>query len=101
IVATDIISRGIDIDDLSHVINYDVPNDPADYVHRVGRTARAEKKGTAITFISDGKEQFKFYAIEQLIEKEIEKLLLPESVGRSPEYRPLDFIKKKPKSNKP
>ena len=63
LIATDILSRGIDIEELSHVVNFDVPDDPADYVHRVGRTARADKKGAAITFINDGKDQMMFYNI--------------------------------------
>jgi ATP-dependent RNA helicase RhlE len=87
LVATDIISRGIDIDGLSHVLNFDIPDDPADYVHRVGRTARADKKGTAITFI-DQNNQARFKNIELLIEAEIEKLKTPDELGESPEYNP-------------
>jgi superfamily II DNA/RNA helicase len=58
LVATDVLSRGIDIDNLSHVVNYDVPRDPEDYVHRIGRTARAESKGTAITFINEQDQKY-------------------------------------------
>lgn len=102
LVATDILSRGIDIDDLSHVVNYDVPDDPADYVHRIGRTARAGKSGAAITFINT-KDQFLFYCIEQLIERELEKIPTPEAIGESPEYSPSIKNKKKKrrKNNKP
>ena len=87
VVATDVLSRGIDIDDLSHVVNYDIPDDPADYVHRIGRTARAGASGAAISFINK-KDQFNFYNIEQLIERELEKLKIPSEIGESPEYNP-------------
>lgn len=86
-VATDIVARGIDIDDLSHVVNYDVPNDAADYVHRIGRTARAGKNGAGITFINID-DQVKFDNIEKLIEKEVDKFLTPEELGKSPVYNP-------------
>ncbi len=87
LVATDIVSRGIDIDDLSHVVNFDVPNEPADYVHRIGRTARAGKNGAGITFISPD-DQVKFTYIEKLIEKEVDKYLTPEEIGKTPEWNP-------------
>lgn len=87
LVATDVISRGIDIDDIDLVINYDVPNDGEDYVHRIGRTARAAATGTAITFVNE-EEQIKFKYIEELIEKDVEKIVLPESVGTGPIYNP-------------
>jgi superfamily II DNA/RNA helicase len=85
LVGTDIISRGIDIEGISLVVNFNVPSDPADYIHRVGRTARAETTGTAITFIND-KEQRKFMAIEELIGREIEKSPLPAGLGEGPSY---------------
>ena len=89
LVATDIISRGIDIDNIDLVVNFDVPNDPEDYVHRVGRTARAKSEGVAITFINDdSKEQFNFKRIEDLIEEEVFKVPLPKEIGTSPEYNP-------------
>lgn len=97
LVATDIMSRGIDIDELSHVVNFDIPDDPADYVHRIGRTARAGKSGAAIAFINE-KDNFKFFNIEQLIERELEKHNTPEEIGDSPKYR-TDFKKKKGKRN--
>jgi superfamily II DNA/RNA helicase len=84
LVATDIVSRGIDIDNISLVINYNVPHDAEDYVHRVGRTARAEKTGVAITFIND-KETWDFTKIEKLIEAEVRKLPLPEELGKGPQ----------------
>ncbi len=87
LVATDILSRGIDIENLSHVVNYDVPQDAEDYVHRVGRTARASSNGVAITFINE-KEQYLIPRIEKLIEKELNKLTIPESIGISPLYQP-------------
>ncbi|RYE55002.1 MAG: DEAD/DEAH box helicase [Sphingobacteriales bacterium] len=83
LVATDIISRGIDIEDIDLVINYDVPHDGEDYVHRIGRTARAATKGTAYTFISE-KEQRKFSAIEKLIGKEVTKMEVPAEFGPAP-----------------
>lgn len=87
LVATDILSRGIDIDNIDLVINYDVPNDGEDYVHRIGRTARAETDGVAYTFISE-KEQNKFATIEQLIGSEVPKVPIPEQFGPSPAYSP-------------
>ena len=86
LVATDIVSRGIDIDDIAMVINYDVPQDPEDYVHRIGRTARAEKDGVAITFITED-DFYYFNQIERLLEKEVTKTPLPEGIGDGPEYR--------------
>lgn len=87
LVATDILSRGIDIEDIDLVINYDVPNDGEDYVHRIGRTARAASEGTAYTFITE-KEQGKFGRIEQLLGKEVPKAQVPEQFGPTPEYAP-------------
>ena len=85
LVATDIVSRGIDIDDIRIVINYDVPHDAEDYVHRIGRTARADRDGVAITFVSEA-EIYKFQEIEHFLGKEVEKLQLPEKLGESPVY---------------
>ena len=86
LVATDILSRGIDIDDITMVINYDVPHDPEDYVHRIGRTARADRAGSAITFVSP--EDFIFFQqIERFLEKEVEKAAMPEELGEAPEYK--------------
>ena len=85
LIATDILSRGIDIDNIGLVINYDVPHDGEDYVHRIGRTARAAAEGTAITFISV-KEQRKFHQIEKLLGKEVHKEKLPEQFGEAPAY---------------
>ncbi len=87
IIGTDVLSRGIDVEGISLVINFDVPPDPEDYVHRVGRTARAETTGTAITFISE-KDQRKFHSIENLIGNAISKLPLPEAIGEGPAYLP-------------
>ena len=88
LVATDILSRGIDIDNIDLVINFDVPHDGEDYVHRIGRTARADTDGTAWTLIST-QEQRKFKAIEKLIEKEVPKMAIPESLGEQPSYNEL------------
>ena len=87
LVATDIVSRGIDIDDISLVINYDVPHDAEDYVHRIGRTARASAKGMSITFVSE-EEQYKFKQIEVFLEKDIYKIPLPAEIGEAPLYEP-------------
>jgi superfamily II DNA/RNA helicase len=87
LVGTDVISRGIDIDDIDLVINFDVPPKAEDYVHRVGRTARAKKSGVALTFVSEN-EMSQFADIEKLIETEIRKLPLPDKLGRSPEWNP-------------
>lgn len=87
LVATDIVARGIDIDDISMVINYDVPHDAEDYVHRIGRTARAGESGRSITFVSED-EQYKFKRIEDFLEKEINKLPIPEDLGEPPVYNP-------------
>ena len=83
LVATDILSRGIDIEDIDLVINYDVPHDGEDYVHRIGRTARAATKGTAYTFISV-KEQVKFERIEKLLGHAVKKQPVPEQFGPAP-----------------
>ena len=85
LVATDIVSRGIDIDDIDLVINYDVPHDPEDYVHRIGRTARAGAEGCAITFISLD-DQPKFRQIERFLGKEVYKVPIPAELGEAPEY---------------
>jgi ATP-dependent RNA helicase RhlE len=87
LVATDILSRGIDIDTIDLVINYDVPHDGEDYVHRIGRTARAEADGMAVTFISE-KEQNRFAAIESLLGKPVEKAKVPDELGAVPAYHP-------------
>ena len=87
LVATDIVSRGIDIEDISVVINYDVPHDAEDYVHRIGRTARASADGLAITFVSED-EQDNFEKIEKFLDKTIYRLPLPEEVGDAPAYDP-------------
>lgn len=89
LVATDIVARGIDIEDIGLVINYDVPHDPEDYIHRIGRTARAAATGSAITFVNE-EEQGKFHQIEKFIEREIRKADLPESVGEGPAYAPAE-----------
>lgn len=85
LIGTDIISRGIDVVGIELVINYDTPNDPEDYVHRVGRTARADSKGEAITFVND-KDRYKFLQIEKLIGQEVTKIPLPEGFEPGPEY---------------
>ena len=86
LVATDIVARGIDIDDISIVINFDVPHDAEDYVHRIGRTARADRDGQAITFIND-RDIRRFMQIEKFLGREVEKLPLPEGAGEGPEYK--------------
>ncbi|GAA4302386.1 DEAD/DEAH box helicase [Nibribacter koreensis] len=87
LVATDVMSRGIDVDNISHVLNFDVPQDAEDYVHRIGRTARAGTKGMAITFVNE-RDQERLVKIEKLIERELPKITLPEAIGESPVYDP-------------
>lgn len=86
LVATDIVARGIDIDDISMVINYDVPHDVEDYVHRIGRTARADHDGIAITLVR-GKEVSNFMDIEKFLGYVVEKMPLPQGLGKAPEYK--------------
>jgi len=86
LVGTDVLSRGIHVDGIDLVLNYDVPPDPEDYVHRIGRTARAAQTGTAITFVN-GKDQRRFAAIEKLIGRSIELVPLPEGYAPGPEYK--------------
>lgn len=87
IVATDILARGIDIDDIRIVINYDVPRDCDDYIHRIGRTARAGTKGRAITFVSEEDQEY-FKRIEDFIEQNVPKLEVPAELGEAPAYNP-------------
>ena len=85
LVATDIVARGIDIDDIAMVINFDVPHDPEDYVHRIGRTARAQRDGIAITFVAED-EIYSFKQIEKFLGREVEKAAIPEDLGETPDY---------------
>jgi superfamily II DNA/RNA helicase len=87
LIGTDVLSRGIDVEGIELVVNFDVPPDAEDYIHRIGRTARAATTGTAITFINE-RDQRKFQAIENLIGKPIDKLPLPEGMGDAPAYQP-------------
>ena len=101
LVATDIVSRGIDVDDIPLVINYDVPRDAEDYVHRIGRTARAENKGEAITLVSPEDKHF-FNKIERFLQKSIERLPLPASLGAAPDSSVCSLAADAPKrSSKP
>ena len=93
LIGTDILSRGIDVDGISLVVNFDAPPDPEDYIHRIGRTARAEKAGVAITFINE-KDQPRFAQIEALMGMDVMKVEIPEAFGKGPEYNP-DANKKK------
>ncbi len=86
LVATDVMSRGIDIKEINLVINYDAPRDAEDYVHRIGRTARANTKGEAYTLINQ-KDMPKLSRIERLIEMEIQRVALPEAFGPTPEWK--------------
>lgn len=101
LVATDVISRGIDWDDIDLVVNYSVPQHPEDYVHRVGRTARAENKGLAITFVSP-RERATFYRIENFIEQEVPKMPLPEgeAFNSNVSYIPEIFLNRKPQEGR-
>lgn len=99
LVATDIVARGIDIDDIEMVINYDVPHDTEHYVHRIGRTARANRDGRAITFVNE-EDQYWFQQIEKFLEKVVEKMPLPEGCGEGPEYIKLNKPSKRNNSRK-
>ena len=96
LVATDIVSRGIDVDDIPLVINYDVPRDAEDYVHRIGRTARAENKGEAITLVTPEDKHF-FNKIERFLQKSIERLPLPSSLGAAPDSSVCSLAADEPK----
>ena len=87
LIGTDVLSRGIDVEGISLIINFDVPPDPEDYVHRIGRTARAASDGTAYTFIGP-KEQHRFARIEQLLGHEVTKAPVPAELGPAPAYQP-------------
>jgi ATP-dependent RNA helicase RhlE len=87
LIGTDILSRGIDVDGISLVVNYDAPGDPEDYIHRIGRTARASKAGVAITFINQ-RDQGKFARIEALMGLEVPKMKVPDELGPQPQYDP-------------
>lgn len=107
LIGTDVLSRGIDVEGISLVINWDVPPDPEDYVHRIGRTARAETTGTAVTLINE-KDQRRFFGIEKLIGNAVEKMPLPLEAGEGPAYTPESkshhsrpFNKKKKSFKKP
>jgi ATP-dependent RNA helicase RhlE len=101
LVGTDVLSRGIDVEGISLVVNFDAPPDPEDYVHRVGRTARAETTGTAITFINE-RDQRSFHEIENLIGYEVQKVPMPPDLGEAPLYEPLKKragLERKPSSS--
>lgn len=95
LVATDILSRGIDIDDIEIVVNYDVPRDPEDYIHRIGRTARADREGKAVTFVSEV-DFNRLRQIERLLEKDIPRGVVDEELGPVPEY----VTKGRPRENR-
>ncbi|MEI6577098.1 MAG: DEAD/DEAH box helicase [Bacteroidota bacterium] len=88
LVATDVMARGIDIEDIDLIVNYDVPHDGESYIHRIGRTARAQSDGVAITLINE-KDQAKFAAIEELLQKTVHKAVVPENFGQTPAYEPM------------
>jgi len=98
LIGTDILSRGIDVDGISLVVNYDAPPDPEDYIHRIGRTARAEKEGVAITFINE-KDQPRFAQIEALMGIDVPKMPIPSEFGAGPEYNPEAQSKKPQKKS--
>lgn len=98
LVATDILSRGIDIDDIEMVINYDVPREGEDYIHRVGRTARADRDGRAVTLISE-RDRHSFLSIEKLLGKKVKKGTIPSSIGEAPTTLDSDLDSDRPKRN--
>lgn len=96
LIGTDVLSRGIDVEGIGLVINFDVPPDPEDYIHRIGRTARAATTGTAITFVNE-RDHRRFINIESLLGKEVEKMPLPEELGEGPVFdTPAKHKKKRP-----
>jgi ATP-dependent RNA helicase RhlE len=102
LIGTDILSRGIDVEGISLVVNYDAPGDPEDYIHRIGRTARASKAGVAITFVNQ-RDQIKFSRIEDLMGYEVTKMPIPAALGEGPAYDPeanKKLANKKPFNNK-
>ena len=100
LVATDVVARGIDINDIRLVVNFDIPNDPEDYVHRIGRTARGTNgEGLAITFVSP-EEQPGFKRIEDFLGKQVYKIPIDPSFGETPEYKPATRSRKKGRSQK-
>lgn len=101
LIGTDVLSRGIDVEGITLVINFDVPHDPEDYIHRIGRTARAATTGTAITLVND-KDKRKFANIEKLIDKKIERMPLPEHLGEAPSETATPLAEgEKPANRKP
>lgn len=94
LIGTDILSRGIDVEGIGLVVNYDTPHDAEDYVHRIGRTARAEKTGVAITFVNE-KDYPKFNRVERLIGKEITRMPIPEEFGEGPVFNAQSGAKQK------
>src|SRR5690606_29668102 len=96
LVGTEILSRGIDVEGIGLVVNYDIPPDPEDYIHRIGRTARADRTGTAITFINDNSSR-KFAGIESLMGREVPKIALPEHLGKGPAYVPAQKVSNAPR----
>lgn len=99
LVATDVLSRGIDIKDINLVVNFDVPGDAEDYVHRIGRTARANTTGIALTFVNSD-DMYKFQQIEELIGSEVYKAPLPPELGEGPEWKVIEKKKKKKRNFK-
>jgi ATP-dependent RNA helicase RhlE len=95
LVATDVLSRGIDIKEIDLIINYDVPRDAEDYVHRIGRTARAEASGVALTLVKE-EEMYNFHRIEKFIDTEVIKIPLPAELGVAPVWNPKPFKAAKP-----
>ena len=88
LVGTDVLSRGIDVEGIDLVMNYDVPGDPEDYIHRIGRTARAATTGTAITLVNE-RDQRKLLAIEAMIGRPVPETELPEEFGEKPVFKPV------------
>lgn len=99
LIATDIVARGIDIDDITMVVNYDVPQEAEDYIHRIGRTARANRGGSAVTFVG-GKDQRKFGLIEKFLGSEVDKIPVPAEIGETPEYNPSKTFARKKNSGR-
>ena len=99
LIATDILSRGIDIDDIAMVVNYDVPHEAEDYVHRVGRTARANSDGKAVTFVSE-RDRRRWEAIEKFLDIRIRREEIPAEYGEAPKESDIPAQQRRKKFNK-
>ncbi len=100
LIATDIVARGIDVDNVNMVINYEVPRDPEDYVHRIGRTARGESEGGRALMLVGENEQYDMAFLERFLGKDLIHFPVPEELGETPEYKGIEALKKRNKGGR-